>query len=259
MPAVSLAPLPQPFAAPAALGRGAIGAAPSAAPAGEPGGPARGPAPGGPPVQGAAPGGLVDGATLTRAQDEPARDDEDPDGDGLAEEDEARVRELKQADAEIRRHEQAHAAAGGQHAGAPSFSYERGPDGRQYAVAGEVSIDASAVPGDPDATIRKMDQVIRAALAPAEPSGQDRAVAAAARATQAQARVEQSKQETEERQAEESGEAAGAEDAPGGPIVGAGGRDARAGGPFEVGGAEGPFAAVGRGAPPRASLIDLAV
>jgi hypothetical protein len=49
-----------------------------------------------------------------------------------------------------------------------------------YAVSGEVSIDSSPVKGDPKATVRKMEQVVRAALAPAQPSGQDRAVAAAA-------------------------------------------------------------------------------
>src|SRR5690606_41544484 len=36
------------------------------------------------------------------------------------------------------------------------------------------------IEGDPEATLDKMQQVIRAALAPAEPSAQDRKVAAAA-------------------------------------------------------------------------------
>ncbi|MEQ9335590.1 MAG: putative metalloprotease CJM1_0395 family protein, partial [Miltoncostaeaceae bacterium] len=30
-----------------------------------------------------------------------------------------------------------HAAAGGQYAGAPSFTYQTGPDGKRYAVGGE--------------------------------------------------------------------------------------------------------------------------
>lgn len=53
------------------------------------------------------------------------------------------VARLRQRDAAVRRHEQAHAAAGGPHAGAPSYEYTQGPDGRQYATGGEVPIDAS--------------------------------------------------------------------------------------------------------------------
>ena len=44
--------------------------------------------------------------------------------------------------------------------------------------------------GDPRATILKMQQVVRAALAPADPSSQDQQVAAAAAAAIARARVE---------------------------------------------------------------------
>jgi hypothetical protein len=88
--------------------------------------------------------------------------------------------ELKARDREVRAHEAAHQAVGGQYAGAMSFTYQRGPDGAQYAVGGEVSIDLSPVQGDPQATIQKMQTVRAAAMAPAEPSGQDRAVAAQA-------------------------------------------------------------------------------
>lgn len=88
--------------------------------------------------------------------------------------------ELKARDREVRAHEAAHQAAGGQHAGAISLTYERGADGAQYAVGGEVPIDVSPVAEDPQATIEKMRTVRSAALAPAEPSGQDRAVAAQA-------------------------------------------------------------------------------
>ena len=93
----------------------------------------------------------------------------------------ALLTELKQVDAEVRRHEMAHVAAGaGLITSGASFTYQRGPDGRNYAVGGEVSIDTSPVPGDPQATLRKMEQVKRAALAPAEPSTQDLRVAARA-------------------------------------------------------------------------------
>lgn len=98
--------------------------------------------------------------------------------------------ELKARDREVRAHEQAHQSVGGQYAGAMSFTYERGPDGAQYAVGGEVSIDVSPVQGDPQATIEKMRVVRAAAMAPAQPSSQDRAVAAQAMQTMLQAQVE---------------------------------------------------------------------
>lgn len=98
--------------------------------------------------------------------------------------------DLKARDREVRAHEAAHQAVGGQYAGAISYVYERGPDGAQYAVGGEVSIDTSPVEGDPEATIEKMRVVRAAALAPAEPSPQDRAVAAEAMQLMLQAQSE---------------------------------------------------------------------
>ncbi len=91
--------------------------------------------------------------------------------------------ELKQVDTEVRNHEMAHVAAGGGliTSGA-SFTYKKGPDGQNYAVAGEVSIDTSTIPGDPQATLQKMKQVKRAALAPSSPSSQDLKVASNATA-----------------------------------------------------------------------------
>lgn len=100
------------------------------------------------------------------------------------------LRELKSRDQEVRAHEQAHAAIGGQYAGAPSYTYERGPDGNQYAVGGEVQIDVSVIAGDPQATIQKMQQVRSAALAPAEPSSADRRIASEALQRQMQAQAE---------------------------------------------------------------------
>lgn len=90
------------------------------------------------------------------------------------------LEKLKSRDEEVRTHEQAHISAGGGLTGAASFTYEQGPDGNRYAVGGEVSIDMSAVANDPQSTIDKMRIVKRAALAPADPSSQDRSVAAAA-------------------------------------------------------------------------------
>ncbi len=108
------------------------------------------------------------------------------------------ISELAARDREVRAHEQAHVAVGGQHAGTASYTYERGPDGRQYAVAGEVPISTSPVSGDPQATIDKMEQVRRAALAPAEPSSADRAIAAQAAQLIAQARAELSTAEADD-------------------------------------------------------------
>lgn len=100
------------------------------------------------------------------------------------------IQQLAARDREVRAHEQAHAAVGGQYAGAPRYEYQRGPDGINYAVGGEVSISAGPVNGDPQATIEKAQIVRRAALAPAEPSPQDRKVAAQATQMEASARAE---------------------------------------------------------------------
>ncbi len=125
--------------------------------------------------------------------------DSSPDnGPSLSEQELEVVAELASRDREVRSHELAHLSVGGQYASAPSFSYERGPDGRSYAVGGEVSIDAGSVQGNPEATINKLEQVRRAALAPAEPSPQDRAVAALASQGILQARAELAQQKQEE-------------------------------------------------------------
>lgn len=117
----------------------------------------------------------------------------------LSPEAQQQLRELKQRDAEVRAHERAHMAAGGAHVtGGPEYVYQKGPDGRQYAIGGHVSIDASSVPGDPEASKEKARQVRRAALAPGEPSGQDRQVAARAAAQEARAERDQREEETEE-------------------------------------------------------------
>ena len=88
----------------------------------------------------------------------------------------AEIDELQKRDTEVRTHEQAHANTGGQYAGAPDYEYTTGPDGKRYATSGEVSIDVSEA-DTPEETIRKMQQVKSAALAPAEPSPQDLRVA----------------------------------------------------------------------------------
>ncbi|MEP3115043.1 putative metalloprotease CJM1_0395 family protein [Nisaea sp.] len=151
-------------------------------------------------------GTAVDGAPSVASDPDggpaEAASPEDEEGpDGLTEEEQEVVDELKQRDAEVRRHEQAHKAVGGQYAGSISYTYESGPDGRRYAVGGEVPIETGPVAGDPEATIRKLEQVRRAALAPAEPSAADQAVAAQASQGIQQARAELAQQSAEELQA----------------------------------------------------------
>ena len=132
------------------------------------------------------------------------------------------LRSLRRADQEVRAHEQAHRSVGGQFIrGGVQFEYQKGPDGKLYAVGGEVSIDVSDVPNDPEATARKMEKVRRAALAPSNPSPQDRLVAAKAASTASLARAEAAQQRAEELrlQQEETGISRGNE-GPLGPILG---------------------------------------
>lgn len=101
---------------------------------------------------------------------------------------EREIDSLMKRDTQVRSHEQAHAAVGGIHAGQPAFEFEKGPDGKRYAVEGEVQIDVSVVNGDPLATMAKMKQVYAAAMAPVDPSMADIRVAAEAMRKYNQAR-----------------------------------------------------------------------
>ena len=115
----------------------------------------------------------------------------------LSPEEQAKVDQLKARDLEVRQHEQAHlAAAGALATSGANYTYERGPNGVNYAVGGEVNIDTS--PGrTPEETLEKARQVQAAALAPAEPSSQDRGVAARAAQLQQQAQTEISAKQQE--------------------------------------------------------------
>lgn len=122
------------------------------------------------------------------------------DGKPLSDEEKKSVEKLKARDREVKAHEQAHIAAGGGHIrGGASYDYQTGPDGSQYAVGGNVDIDTSSVSGDPDATIQKMQSVRAAAMAPADPSGQDHSVAASASAAIANAMAEKASASSEEK------------------------------------------------------------
>jgi len=104
-------------------------------------------------------------------------------------EDQVIIDQLKARDREVRVHEAAHAAVGGQYAGSPSYEFTRGPDGKNYATAGEVGISVSEA-NDPQATIEKARVIQAAALAPAQPSAQDRLVAAEAARMELNAQAE---------------------------------------------------------------------
>lgn len=139
----------------------------------------------------------------------------DASGENLTEEEQKQVKELQARDREVRAHEQAHARVGGAYAGAPSYSFQQGPDKQRYAIGGEVQIDTSAE-RTPEATARKMQIVIRAALAPAEPSSQDLRVAQQARASLQEAQAEMRAQAAEELRGGDEAEEAGSAGPPSG-------------------------------------------
>lgn len=129
------------------------------------------------------------------------------DGTPMAPEEIQQLEQLKQTDREVRQHEMAHQIAGGAYTGGASYDYEVGPDGKRYAVAGEVPIDYGPVPNDPQATIEKMQTVIAAAMAPADPSPKDYQVAAQARQYLLEAKLESAMQRSEMEQARSAGAA----------------------------------------------------
>jgi hypothetical protein len=93
----------------------------------------------------------------------------------------ARLTRLQAIDGEVKAHEAAHLAAmGGNAAGPVQYDYVMGPDGNLYAVGGSIPVNLQAVPGDPEATLRKAETIINAAFAPGDPSGADMQVAAQA-------------------------------------------------------------------------------
>jgi hypothetical protein len=148
-----------------------------------------------------------DAANNTKDTD---RNGEKGDAFGLTDAEREQLEKLKSRDTEVRSHENAHQSAGGQFAGSPSYSYQTGPDGKRYAIGGEVSINVSPEQ-EPAATIAKMEQVKRAATAPAEPSPQDYRVAAEAERMMVEAQRELNSAKLDQMQggAETDGKGAG--------------------------------------------------
>jgi hypothetical protein len=117
----------------------------------------------------------------------------------LSAEEQRQVQQLQALDREVHAHEQAHMRVGRELVrGAASYSYQQGPDGKQYAIGGEVRIDTTSVPGDPEATETKAYHIRDTALAPLQPSNQDRAVASIASRMAQEARVEIQRQQRAE-------------------------------------------------------------
>ena len=98
-------------------------------------------------------------------------------GEDLSAEERAAVDRLRQRDQQVRQEEQAHAAVAGDLAGPISYVYQRGPDGRQYAVGGSVPIKARVLSGDPQEAASLGARVSAAAQAATNPSGADLAAA----------------------------------------------------------------------------------
>jgi SprA-related family len=107
------------------------------------------------------------------------------------------IAKLSARDSDVKSHEMAHKAVGGSLAGSISYEYQAGPDGKQYAVGGEVPIDLSAE-SDPKATEAKMRQARAAALAPANPSPQDIKVAGSATMLEMKAKMDELKNQEKE-------------------------------------------------------------
>lgn len=116
----------------------------------------------------------------------------------LSAEDLRLIQKLAQRDRQVRAHEAAHLGAAGPYArSGANFAFQRGPNGVSYAIGGEVSLDTST-PSDPQAALSKAETIRRAALAPIDPSSQDRIVAGQAVQMAVQARAAIASERTEE-------------------------------------------------------------
>ena len=157
---------------------------------------------------------LVEPTLLLAAQEVGQRRGSDP--RELTDTEKLEVRIMAHRDAYVRQHERAHTAAGGPYVGMPRYSYQQGPDGRFYAVHGRVSIDVKPL-STAEATIKKMEMVIRAALAPAAPSFHDRAAASVAKQIKRRAEVQlRAEEQAAQEEAREQGPLGEARDAAGG-------------------------------------------
>jgi len=85
---------------------------------------------------------------------------------------------LQSIDGAVKAHEKTHLLTLGAYAqGGISYDFIILPTGEKYAVGGSVGVDMKPVPGDPEATIRKMRIIRAASLGPMDPSGPDKHIA----------------------------------------------------------------------------------
>jgi hypothetical protein len=103
------------------------------------------------------------------------------------------LKELTARDSEVKTHEAAHQALGGGLTGAASYTYQQGPDGKMYAIGGEVSI-STPTSSNPEEAIRNARTVAASALAAGDPSPQDFAVASSASIMEMKARQQEAKE-----------------------------------------------------------------
>ncbi len=117
--------------------------------------------------------------------------------DKLTPDEERLLLDLQARDSEVHAHEAAHQAAGGGMTGAASYTYQQGPDGKMYAIGGEVSITMRSG-STLEETIANARQVATAAMAAGDPSSQDFAVASSARIMEMKAQQQLAKERQEE-------------------------------------------------------------
>jgi len=118
-------------------------------------------------------------------------------GEQLSPEQKRQVAELRSVEQKVKAHEQAHSSAGGKFAGGINYEFQKGPGGQKYIVGGEVPIQMPKS-DDPEETMQAMEQVRRAALAPANPSSQDMQVASKASQAILEAQSEMKSKENKE-------------------------------------------------------------
>lgn len=96
----------------------------------------------------------------------------------MSSEDKELLDKLRARDSLVRGHETAHIlAAGGQAAGPAQYTYQTGPDGRQYAIGGSVSISIVSSPVSDEDAANQAETARRAATANGEMSLRDMQVA----------------------------------------------------------------------------------
>jgi hypothetical protein len=102
--------------------------------------------------------------------------------------------ELKKRDKKVKKHEAGHTGNPDiQTIGTPRYKYTLGPDGKMYAVGGEVTLSTGRVSNPQDA-LRKATALKKASLSSDDPSPADFAAASAASQMKAEALLQRGKE-----------------------------------------------------------------